>query len=305
MNAAKTKRARANGVRVRRTDILPPEGVPINFEVASLGARFGAQITDVAITGGIVILFMIILSTADWLSGESVVAVGALAFFLLRAPYYIAAEILWNGQTLGKRLLGLRVISGDGRALTPHAITVRNLMKEIEIFVPGTYLVAASALGFIAGSLLLLWIVILFTIPLLSERRQRLGDIIANTFVISVPRPALMPDLTRQAFDAEAFSFLPHHLDHYGRYELQTLEQILQVDTKALNAAAQHQHNSNLKRVADAIVARIGYEATIQPDRTDGFLRSFYRTQRAYLENRKLFGDAREDKFHSAPEEPK
>ncbi|MEO0914019.1 MAG: RDD family protein, partial [Pseudomonadota bacterium] len=290
------------GHEAKRTEILPPEGVPIHFEVASLGARFGAQITDIALTGGIVIIFMITLASSEWLSGDSVIAVGALAFFCLRAPYYIATEILWNGQTLGKRLLGLRVISGDGRALSPHAITVRNLMKEIEVFVPGTYLLAAADLGFIAGSIILLWIVVLLTVPLLNKRRQRLGDIIANTFVIGIPRPVLMPDLTRAPIDPGAFTFLPHHLDHYGRYELQTLEQILQVKTETLNAAAQHQHNTNLKRVADAIIARIGFEANVPQADTAAFLRAFYRTQRAYLENRKLFGDAREDKFHRDPE---
>ncbi len=300
MSAA--SRSTEKGPKTRITEILPPEGVPINFQVAGLGARFGAQMTDIILTGLIVIILMIIVAFSEVLSGDGVVAVGALSFFMLRAPYYVACEILWNGQTIGKRLLGLRVISGDGRALSPHAITVRNLMKEIEVFVPGTYLLIASELGFVPALLLLAWITILLAIPLFNPRRQRLGDIIANTFVIEVPRPVLMPDLARGAIEVGRFTFLPHHLDHYGRFELQTLEQILQVKTDALNATARKQHDTNLQRVSEAIVTRIGYEATIPPQDTEAFLRAFYRTQRAYLENKKLFGDAREDKFHKEAE---
>ncbi|QHQ33884.1 RDD family protein [Algicella marina] len=289
--------------KTRMTEILPPEGVPIRFDLAGLGGRFGAQLVDILLSLLVVSLFIFVLSAADVITGEGVIAILALSMFLLRAPYYITTEILWNGQTLGKRLLGLRVVSGDGRALSPHAITVRNLMKEFEVFVPGTYLLIASNLGIVPGLILLVWIIALLLIPLFNKRRQRLGDIIANTYVISVPRPVLLPDLTRQPTPAAGqFTFLPHHLDHYGRFELQTLEQLLQVRTGTLNAAARRQHDLNLRRVSDAIVARIGFEENIPEADTDAFLRAFYRTQRAYLENRKLFGDTREDKFHNRSE---
>lgn len=284
--------------RERVTEITPPEGVPVRFDVATLGARFGAQIIDITLTVVIVVFLMIILSFSGWLNGSAILAIGALAFFFLRAPYYVAAEILWNGQTIGKRLLGLRVVAGDGRALSPHSVTVRNLMKEIEVFVPGTMLMVASSLDALSVVLLLIWITILLAIPLFNRRRQRLGDIIAGTFVISVPKPVLMPDLAAQAVPGERFTFLPHHLDHYGRYELQTLEQVLQVDTTKLSPTARNQHQANLEKVTEAIIRRIGFEEKLQREEADPFLRAFYRTQRAYLEKRKLFGDAREDKFH-------
>lgn len=281
-------------------DFLPPEGVPIRFEVASLSARAVAQITDILITTAVLILFMIALALADLLSGAGLVAVGALLFFAIRVPYHALAEILMNGQTFGKRLAGLRVISADGRSLSAHAVAVRNLMKEMEVFMPGTMLLASPELGRTAALILLAWITILLAVPLANPNRQRLGDILANTYVVMLPKPVLLPELAEAAPEAR-YTFLPHHLDHYGRYELQTLETLLRGRGRKPGSPAARRHQENMERVAETIVKRIGYEVQVPPDEAEIFLLEFYGIQRGYLENRRLFGDTREDKFHSSP----
>lgn len=302
MSAARAARRRKPaGPQVRLAEFVPPEGVPIRLEVSGLGARFGAQILDIILTFLALLAFMFALISADIVDGPAVVSIGALLFFALRVPYYVAAEILWNGQTLGKRILGIRVVSGDGRSLTAHAVTLRNLMKEMEIFVPGTMLLAGPALDGWSVFGLLVWIAILLAVPLTNRHRQRLGDILANTVVVNQPRPVLLPELAGSA-GAQGYAFLPHHLDHYGRYELQTLESLLRVNSAALKGAARGRHHSNLRKVCDAIVNRISYEQRIPDGRVEAFLNDFYTTQRAYLENRRLFGDAREDKFHNMAE---
>ena len=282
------------------TGFTPPEGVPLNFEASGLGGRFAAQIADILITVAALIIFFLVLGYSNILPPSGWFALFMIAFFAIRVPYYTLAEILWNGQTLGKKLTGLRVISGDGRSLSPHAVTIRNLMKEMEVFTPGTLLLVADGLSTFWTVVLLIWICILLTVPLTNRHRQRLGDILANTYVIHVPKPVLLPELAsgETAQRGEEFRFLPHHLDHYGRFELQTLESLLQVRSVNLNRTSLTRHNENLARVADTIVTRIGYDVKIPPEKAESFLLSFYRTQRAYLENRKLFGDAREDKFH-------
>ena len=279
-------------------EILPPEGVPIRFEVAGLGARTVAQIADILITFAALVVVMAVLFLSDLISVEAVIGIGALLFFAIRVPYYVLTETLMNGQTWGKRLTGLRVISADGRSLSAHAVTVRNLLKEMEIFVPGTMLLAASSLDRLTVILLLGWIVILLAVPLANGHRQRLGDILAGTYVVMLPTPVLLPDLAEQPVADSAYRFLPHHLDHYGRYELQTLEALLQVDADALGRISAERHQTNLRKVAETISRRIGYRTHVADGDAETFLLAFYRTQRAYLENRKLFGDAREDKFH-------
>ncbi|WP_112322433.1 RDD family protein [Oceanibium sediminis] len=280
------------------TDFIPPEGVPIRFTIAGLGARMVAQMTDILITVAALIAIMAALFFSDLLPLNGLLIVGALLFFAIRAPYYTLSEILMNGQTPGKRLSGLRVISADGRTLSAHAVTVRNLMKEMEIFIPGTLLLAGSDLDGWTTAMLLVWITILLAVPLMNRKRQRLGDMTAGTYVVNLPTPVLLPDLADDPAADRNHTFLPHHLDHYGRYELQTLEALLQVDAGALTKTARKIHERNLQKVAATIAKRIGYHRRLTEDEAESFLLAFYRTQRGYLENRKLFGDAREDKFH-------
>jgi uncharacterized RDD family membrane protein YckC len=285
------------------TDFLPPEGVPIRFEVATIGARLGAQLIDITLTVAALVGFMFLLGWSGLAGFDGFLAAGALLFFAIRVPYYTAAELMWNGQTIGKRVLGLRVISGDGRSLSAHAVTVRNLMKEMEIFVPGTYLLAGPALGWPMQAALLAWITVLVLVPMRSPRRQRFGDIIANTYVVNLPQAVLLPDLAAgRQYSAERASsrFLPHQLDHYGRYELQTLEALLQVQPGAQDVQARQRHAETALKVAEVIARRIDFAERITSGNARQFLSDFYAAQRAYLENRKLFGDAREDKHHGA-----
>ena len=73
-----------------------------------------------------------------------------------------------EGQTLGKRLLGLRVVEASGLRLRPSQIIVRNLLRFVDLL-PGLYLVGGISC-------------------VLSSRRQRLGDIAAGTIVIRTPQ---------------------------------------------------------------------------------------------------------------------
>ena len=301
---AKLQTARRMPPKIKRLieNFLPPEGVPITFRVASLGARFGAQLLDILLTVVFVVALLFLVSLADIFSEEAILALFAILFFALRVPYYTATEILWNGQTLGKKIVKMRVISGNGRSLSAYQVTVRNLMKEMEVFVPGTYLLAAPAFSWQGRLLVFVWIMILLTVPLMNRRRQRLGDLIANTYVVEIPKPVLLPDLaSKQEQSPSTYDFLPHHLDHYGRFELQTLETLLQLNTISMEPRTAYRHKQTLAKVSNSIVRRIEFTDNIPKGEERGFLAAFYKTQRAYLENRKLFGDAREDKFHKEP----
>lgn len=299
--ARKTRKARDR--RMIR-DFLPPEGVPLNFEVASLGMRLAAQLTDLLLTSLFVIALLVVFTVTELLSWNAFTVLFSLLFFFIRAPYYIATELIWNGQTLGKRICNLRVVSADGRSLQPYAITVRNLLKEIEIFYPGTMMFAAGYLSPLEYIILLVWIGVLLVVPLTNSKRQRMGDMIANTYVIHQPQAILLPDLsTRPAAETrERFSFLAHQLDHYGAFELQTLEKILHVETQGFGRDVAERHRSNMQAIADKIRAKIEYIEPVGDRDVAEFLEAFYVAQRRYLESRKLFGDAREDKFHKEDE---
>lgn len=272
---------------------LPPEGVAIGFGLATLGRRLGALLIDMALAYTVVALLLVGLYRADVLTTPAFATLALLVNFLARSPYLILSELIWNGRTLGKRMLGIRVISADGRHLSPHQIAVRNLMKEVEFFLPISMIFTLSSEHVLTSLLSLLWIVGVAVVPLRSWRNQRIGDMIAGTLVVTTPKPLLLDDLALGEERQARFSFTQAQLDIYGRSELQTLEDILRRPVRRPEARQERE------RVSETIRRKIGFDGPMAPAETEEFLIAFYRAQREYLESRQLFGDRREDKFHS------
>jgi uncharacterized RDD family membrane protein YckC len=116
-------------------------------------------------------------TVAGWMGVISVDVAAAfmtVAYFAVSIGYGIVTEWFWRGQTIGKRLLRLRVLDEQGLRLTFSQIVVRNLLRFVDAL-PFFYLVGGVAL-------------------LVSRRAQRLGDFAANTVVVRTP-PVLAPDL--------------------------------------------------------------------------------------------------------------
>ena len=297
MTPAKASRRRARKprppkVHTRRWSQIPPEGVPIGFNIATLGSRFGAQFLDILFTYGGALLVLLLGVFSGGLTWQALMALYALIMLFIRAPYYVLSELVWNGRTLGKRMVGIRVISLDGRRLTAHQIVARNLMKEVEVFLPIAFILSAPGSSGAVSLLLLLWFIGVLFVPVLNRRRQRLGDMLADTIVVDTPRAVLLPDLSTVE-TRRGYEFGPEHLDIYGRYELQTLEQVLRDPPKT------REGHEKISAVAQTIRRRIAYDEVVPAAREWDFLMDFYRSQREFLESRHLFGDSRENKFHA------
>lgn len=282
-----------DGKRVMQ--FIPPEGVPISFAIASIGARLGAQILDIIFTTLLFIIIALAVIFTGVLPLSAMTVLITLMGFLLRTPYYVLSELIWNGRTLGKRITGIRVINVDGRRLTPHQVTARNLMKEVEIFAPMGLLGTIGEQSGLEGGLTAAWLLVVVIVPLANRRRQRIGDMFAGTLVVDNPRSVLLSDLAlsspAKASSQPAFEFLPEHLDIYGKYELQTLEDVLRDTTKKPNT-------EEIVKIVRTITRRIRYEDPVKPGQEMLFLNDFYRAQREHLESLKLFGKARENKYH-------
>ena len=282
-----------DGKRVMQ--FIPPEGVPISFAIASIGARLGAQILDIIFTTLLFVIIALAVVFTGALPLSAMTVLITLLGFLLRTPYYVLSELIWNGRTLGKRITGIRVINVDGRRLTPHQVTARNLMKEVEIFAPMGLLGTLGEQSGLEGVLTAVWLLVVVIVPLANRRRQRIGDMIAGTQVVDNPRAVLVSDLAlsspAKASSQPAFEFLPEHLDIYGKYELQTLEDVLRDTTKKPNT-------EEIVKIVRTITRRIRYEEPVKPGQELVFLNAFYRAQREHLESLKLFGTLRENKYH-------
>lgn len=280
--------------RRRMITILPPEGVPIGLEKASMGTRFGAQIIDLLLTYGTLIGLLLLVGWNLPFSWETMIAFFALLSFLCRIPYYILTELVWNGRTIGKRIVKIRVVSSDGRRLEPHQVVVRNLMKEAEVFTPISLLFGIVTSTGLVRWLMALWLLAVILVPIINRRNQRLGDMVAGTYVVVQPQIKKAVEVTEAAKRySDDFTFTLDQLEVYGRFELQSLEKILR------DKGRKREDWERDKDVAQAIRKKIGYVDPISGNDSRPFLMAFYNAQRAHLEQRRILGDKREDKHHA------
>lgn len=155
-----------------------PEQIALEFPLAGVGSRSLAITLDSLIQAAIALVVLIVggllgvgggavLQTLG-LSGQTAavwaIAITILSVFSAWYGYFAVFEIVWRGQTPGKRALGLRVISVSGRPMTPMQAILRNVLRIVD------QLPALYAIGIIS--------------VLVSARNQRLGDIAAGTVVV-------------------------------------------------------------------------------------------------------------------------
>jgi uncharacterized RDD family membrane protein YckC len=150
--------------------IETPEQTLLEFEVAGIGSRFLALAYDTLLQILMGIGLMVILVVGGIAlpsvpkSGIWFMAFILLAYFVLYFGYFAIFEVLWNGQTPGKKKEGLRVIKDSGRPITPAEAIGRNLMRIVDQL-PALYAVGICCV-------------------LLSRQNKRLGDFVAGTIVV-------------------------------------------------------------------------------------------------------------------------
>ncbi len=278
------------GATVR--EVVAPEGVPLRFTLARAGDRVGAFLIDGVIVVGAAVLVAVATAALTLAARGVGLAAGLLAFFLLRNFYFTWFECRWQGATLGKRLLGVRVIDAHGGTLTPEAVFARNLMREVEFFLPLTALLAPEALlpdvPTWARPLALAWLFAFAFLPLFNRDRLRVGDLVAGTLVVLAPKAVLREDLSaHRRASSPAWTFTPEQLDVYGIHELQVLETLLRQPSR---------NPATLEAVAEQIRMKIGWAPGVGEVDAEAFLRAFYTAQRARLEHRMLLGERRQSK---------
>lgn len=271
--------------------LVTPEGVDLRIALADAGTRAAAFIVDAVIMLTAMIVVTIALGVGLTRYGmpamQPITIVWLVFFFVLRNCYFILFEGGRRAATPGKRISRLRVISRDGSGLSLDQVIARNLLREIEVFLPLTLLVSRSGAGVADTATTLLglgWASVFTFFPLFNRDGMRIGDLFAGTAVIRAPRHQLLADLARPAAPAAPrFRFTERQLDAYGISELHRLEEVLRGDNEEACWI-----------VARAIAGRIGWTRPIVDARP--FLTGYYEGLRAHLEREVLFGVRRADK---------
>ncbi len=154
-------------MRAETVLIRTPEGIEFNLPLAGPFSRMLAFAVDLAAIAAAGTALARLAAPLQLISADTAQMVITVSYFVISLLYGILSEWFWRGQTLGKRLLGLRVVEASGLRLRPSEIIVRNLLRFVDLL-PGLYLVGGISC-------------------VLSSRRQRLGDIAAGTIVIRTP----------------------------------------------------------------------------------------------------------------------
>jgi uncharacterized RDD family membrane protein YckC len=282
------RRNRPVAPRSMRRAFVTPEGVDLQLELGSAGTRAAAFMLDAFIIVLVLIVATIAIVMLFFAAKAEILAIlWLLGFFVLRNFWFSLFEMGGRGATPGKRLMGLRVVARDGARLTGGAVIARNAMREIEVFLPLSFLGAQAAEGTADAFLTLfalLWSGIFLFFPLFNRDRLRVGDLVAGTWVVRSVGGALGADLAAVR-EIGRRSFSEAALNLYGVYELQTLEDVLR----------------NGGGDAIAVVARtIRHKAGIDDDGDDyGFLSDYYAALCARLEGGLMLGRRRENKYAS------
>lgn len=162
-------------VRLGRLEVETPEHVVLRYDLAGGGNRGFAATLDFFIatllTAGAIAVWVLLSNLLPRGTLRGFEGLAVMTTVLLGWSYFVLLEWLWNGQTIGKRAFGLRVITADGSPAPFAAVLVRNLVRIVD-FLPFFYGIGLMVI-------------------ILTPRSQRLGDIAAGTFVVRAPRPRL------------------------------------------------------------------------------------------------------------------
>ena len=152
-----------------RYHVATPENIAFTYDIAGIGSRFMAALVDALIyfliSIALALAFSSLTSSVQDPSLESTLTAVYIGIsFVLYWGYYILFELIWGGQSPGKRLVKLRVVRLDGTPATAGQIIIRNIARLVDIF-PGFYAVG---------------LVVMF----LNSQSRRLGDFAAGTLVV-------------------------------------------------------------------------------------------------------------------------
>jgi uncharacterized RDD family membrane protein YckC len=190
-------------------EIETPEGISLHLRAAGALPRAQAWMVDLLLRMGVFMVAMIPLS----LFGVGGNGLAMLLLFALMWAYWVVCEVWLDGQTLGKRALGLRVVNADGTPVTWLPSVVRNLLRAVDAL-PGVYGVGLAS-------------------TLIDPYGRRLGDIVAGTMVIhasdlptgqQVPAVAAVPLPLVLAADEQAA--LVEFAERSGQLTLQWQEEL-------------------------------------------------------------------------------
>ena len=252
-----------------RIFIETPEHIEVHYELAGLGSRALAGIFDFLLQA---LLTLLVVLGLFWLGvtlklQDITGIIGAILIaslgFLAFTVYYVLSEMLTGGQSPGKRMAGLRVISVDGRPITFLQSVLRNIIRAVDM-IPFFYSVGLLAVFF-------------------SRRAQRLGDMVAGTVVVKErlqeppgPEPELEEPVARAPLSPEAEARLRTSVHLLTSGDVGAAERVLE----RRHELQPEVRERLVRQIAEALLAKLPYVHAEDYPHLETFLEAVVRVWR-------------------------
>ena len=115
-----------------RIEIVTPENIAFHYVLAGPFRRLPAYLIDCAICAVVLFATLLLLAFSSVVVGSLGIGLWLVVAFVMSWFYFGLFETFWNGQTPGKRLLGLRVLTIDGEPINALQAIVRNVLRSVD-----------------------------------------------------------------------------------------------------------------------------------------------------------------------------
>ncbi|MEH7355366.1 RDD family protein [Neobacillus drentensis] len=234
-----------------RLDIKTPEYVSIQFQLAGLGSRAAAFIIDQLLLTVVNILTLVVLffvmdgiSSVGFLPDSFIpIAITIIILFIVNWGYFFAFEFFSGGRTIGKKLIGIRVIQENGHSITLLSSFIRNLIRLIDSL-PTAYF---------------LGIIMIFFHP----KHKRLGDLVAGTIVIHERKAKQKKKLTpiEKEIETRGLTKYDIFLDEWTLKSLGMKEwKLISTYASRYPQVPMEERNQLTRQIAEILLPKIGLE---------------------------------------------
>lgn len=207
------------------------QNIEVEYDVASLGDRIVARIIDLFIQGAYILAFVLIFFIGSNSMGKNTgVIVIVFVFAFLPVMFYdLVMEQFFNGQSIGKKVMKIKVISLDGAQPTFSQYLLRWLFRLVDFSLSGNL----AAIICVA----------------VSENKQRVGDMVAGTTLIkTVPRTTLQHTLYVPTEDTPAYQPIYPEVINLTDPEVQLIKDVITNVNRTRNTTFAYQAAEKIKQ---------------------------------------------------------
>lgn len=189
-------------IAVSTVHVQTAQNVTIAYRAAGVGHRIGAYFIDVLVTYAYLFVAILLVSELSNDGGLALIVLLALPFI----GYHLLCEVFFDGQSVGKRAVGIKVVRLDGGPPTLGAYLLRWVLRIVDI------LLFTGAVAVVA--------------IMASRHGQRLGDMAAGTTVVKLDAPVALEDTLLVNLDEDHVVRFPR-VDRLTDADVETLREVL------------------------------------------------------------------------------